>query len=92
MNEGYLRGGHVRSTCKLGPGKCEMCDYDSHPDLFTCEICGASEGELPTQCPGRKMSEAERDAVMRGELNFRDGEWKAETNRVEYPTKDEDTL
>jgi len=50
---------------------CKYCDGD----LFTCTVCGASEGELPKDCPGELMTEKQRDAVMSGYIDHIDGVW-----------------
>ena len=48
--------------------------YDS---LGCCSVCEAWEGELPTECPGVKMTEEQRFAVLEGELDYRrsEGGW-----------------
>jgi hypothetical protein len=48
---------------------CNICD------LFTCSRCGASEGEMPFECPGIKMTVEQKDAVMDGKLDYRGGDW-----------------
>lgn len=41
--------------------------------LFTCSICGCSEGELPSECPGFKVTEKIRDNFYKGNLDFKHG-------------------
>lgn len=43
--------------------------------LRYCTVCDGLEGSLPTDCPGRKMTKAEADAVYADDLDFEDGEW-----------------
>lgn len=64
--------GHVNCTC----GTCYTCRHE----LFTCSVCGASEGELPTDCPGVQMTTDQKEAIFQGDLNYKDGEW------IEKPT------
>lgn len=40
-----------------------------------CRNCGGSGGALPTQCPGRPMTDDERQAVLEGLLDYVDGRW-----------------
>ncbi len=42
-----------------------------------CIVCKGSEGEIPTECPGRPMTRDQADAVRTGELDYRDGRWTA---------------
>ena len=55
-------------TCE-GVGTCSGCC------LFWCEVCGGAEGELTTECCGRKMTEQEKLSVIRAELDFVNGKW-----------------
>lgn len=60
---------HIRRRC---PPNCRRCLIDSCPNqvLFTCSTCGATEAQLPTDCPGRKMTQSERQAVLDLELDY----------------------
>jgi hypothetical protein len=51
-----VRREHVEWKCTLGPDKCDDCNYDRHPELFTCAVCGQSEAELEPECPGPKRT------------------------------------
>lgn len=53
----------------------ENCGY-CLGGLFTCTVCGASEGELPTDCPGATMSEKQRESVYLGKIDFIKGLWR----------------
>ena len=44
-------------------------------DRTQCRNCGGSGGALPTQCPGRPMTNDERQAVLEGLLDYVDGQW-----------------
>jgi hypothetical protein len=45
---------------------CMFCDGG----LGYCVVCTGREADLPTMCPGRAMSEVERELVARQELNW----------------------
>ena len=66
-------GGHQQYVC---PGYhdtfCMFCDGG----LFACTVCGSFEGACTTECPGRRMTETEADAVYDGTLDYRDGAWR----------------
>lgn len=51
----------------------------------SCRVCGAIEDELPTDCPGYRMSEYQLRDVAAGVADFRDGRWV-------YPFVDEGRL
>lgn len=56
----------MTATVLLWP-KHKMTSYDT---LGGCLVCQAWEGEMPQDCPGRKMTTEEKEAVMCGELDF----------------------
>lgn len=65
---------HVQSKHKEGEhcpeyGTCYVCE------LFTCTVCGASEGELPTDCPGYELSAGVKENIFKGPLDFVKGHW-----------------
>lgn len=39
--------------------------------LGGCSVCGTWEGEMPTDCPGYKLSELERELVLSDRLDYR---------------------
>lgn len=43
--------------------------------LVYCTVCDGAEGELPTECPGVKMTREMRDAVMLKRVDYKDGKW-----------------
>lgn len=43
--------------------------------LSVCKVCGAGEAELTVDCPGRRTTPPERDAVMNGKLEYFRGKW-----------------
>lgn len=53
-------------------GSCPVCDGG----LSVCLVCGAAEGELPRECPGRTMTREELDGVLDGRLDYVDGTWR----------------
>lgn len=67
---------HVQSVCKLGPLACQYCDRDDHPELFTCELCTASEGELTSECPGVPIPYDMRELAFKRMIDFKDGHWQ----------------
>lgn len=36
-----------------------------------CSVCGSYEGEMPTDCPGRDMTDRERELVLDGAIDYR---------------------
>lgn len=64
-----MANGHKKHHCALP--ECIVCVGG----LFECEVCGGAEGDLLTNCPGRKMTEEERDNVILGILDYRNGAW-----------------
>lgn len=51
-------------------------DETTTRDLFTCKVCGLSEGELTTECPGEKPPKGFAERVYKAELDFVGGEWR----------------
>lgn len=51
----------------------DLCDRDD--DLAHCTICNGFEASLPSHCPGRELTEAEKSAVISGDSDFLSGEW-----------------
>lgn len=50
---------------------CNICEGG----LAFCEVCKGGEGSLPTDCPGRKMTEQEEARVYAGEIDYRGDRW-----------------
>lgn len=57
---------HVRYVCPPGCEKpsCNYCDGG----LFTCTVCGASEGELLPTCPGYKLTVEVKERCYAGTI------------------------
>ena len=59
----------------------QLPDIKAHkPDSSNhrrCIVCGGDGPTRPTGCPGRPMTDAEREAVSSGKLNFFDGRFVA---------------
>jgi hypothetical protein len=85
-----ITSGHVEHACDGNHGEyqqtCMFCDGG----LFACDVCNAFEGATPDQCPGRRMTADESDAVYAGQLNYRDGQWHEECCAVMRPALDTD--
>jgi hypothetical protein len=50
---------------------CMFCDGG----LFCCTVCNSFEGATTTECPGRRLTQAETEAVYAGSLDYRGGAW-----------------
>lgn len=68
--------GHVWETCKKEDGTdcgqpygCILCN------LSVCAVCVAAEGTLPSECPGKKISDADQQLIYTGTLDFVGGQW-----------------
>ncbi len=61
-------GHHWHSCEKMECGICEG-------NLSVCTTCGGGEGSLTTDCPGRRVTQVEDDAVYGGKLDFIKGQW-----------------
>lgn len=53
---------HVWEECACDEVGCDICDLD----LRTCAVCGASEGELLSYCPGFRLNRDAREACFSG--------------------------
>ena len=47
-----------------------ICDRNGEVVLGLCKICGGAEGSMPTNCPGRRLTGDELDAIFAGRLDF----------------------
>jgi len=54
--------------------KCDSACLDEIDER--CTVCGTASPHQPTECPGMGVSTAVQFAIVRGELDFVDGEWK----------------
>jgi hypothetical protein len=63
----------VPADCRCGghTGTCAICDFG----LVVCVRCNGAEVSMPTECPGRPMTEEERELVARGDLDYDMGVW-----------------
>lgn len=43
--------------------------------LAYCTVCSGAEASLPTDCPGRQLTEAEQDGIAAGTLDYVRGHW-----------------
>lgn len=63
---------HVLFQCPVPcDGPCQFCDGG----LAYCTVCGGGEAELPTDCPGRRMTDLLRERVAAGMLDFVGSRW-----------------
>lgn len=67
--------GHTDVTCDCYRSGCNFCDGG----LWACDVCGGLEGSMPSKCPGKQMTNEQRDAVYRGCLDYRDTGWVEDT-------------
>lgn len=58
------------------PPDCDLphCPY-CMGGLAYCIVCRAGEAELPSECPGRPMTNGERHGVMDGAIDYKEGVW-----------------
>ncbi len=63
---------HTQFKCTCEEPNCQFCEGG----LYVCTVCKGGEGSLPSECPGRKMTSMEQDAVYDGKLDFRSGRWQ----------------
>lgn len=57
--------------------------------LGGCSVCGTFEGQMPTDCPARTMTERERELVLNGEIDYRvsQGGWTTWTRWKEMQAR-----
>lgn len=65
----------------------------AYHDLEACTVCDSFEGATTTECPGRRMTQTEIDAVYAGELDYRRIGFSSGTFRfgwvIGFATRDE---
>lgn len=49
--------------------------YDREDELAHCKVCGGAEGTLPSECPGRRLTETEEASVWAGRMDYRRAKW-----------------
>jgi len=62
---------HTPVKCNCNKSHCNICDGG----LVTCSVCGASEGELTTECPGYKLPRSTMKLVFEGEIDYISHRW-----------------
>lgn len=62
---------HTWHECNCNNDGCIYCDGG----LSSCDVCGSFEGATTTHCPGRDMTEEERDDVYKGYIDYKNGQW-----------------
>jgi hypothetical protein len=70
----------IEYVIKKESGEHKIEPIPGYEGLGKCSVCQAAEGEIPKECPGRPMTEYEKDGVMEGELDYHDGRWWDLTN------------
>ncbi len=58
---------HTMHACH--EDECFICNGG----LALCNVCGGAEASMPTDCPGRRLTADELDAIQDGTINFKDG-------------------
>lgn len=68
---------HTYYTC---PNPCPIVN-EGQPCMFcegglmTCTVCKCTEGALTTECSETALPESVQEAIQKGSLDFKDGEW-----------------
>ncbi len=44
--------------------------------LAVCTVCGGSQGQPTTDCPGYMLSRSMLESICGGRLDFYEGEWR----------------
>ena len=52
-----------------------ILDRNGEVVLSLCKVCGGAEGAMPTDCPGRALSEQQLDDIYAGRLDYRGDVW-----------------
>lgn len=60
---------HIELECNCDNPHCNICN------LFTCKVCGCSEGQLPTDCPGVPLLYETKEDIYNGVLDYKEGVW-----------------
>lgn len=53
----------------------KLIDVPGMEGISQCLFCDGAEGALPTDCPGRKLSYDELEAIHHGKRDFVGGQW-----------------
>jgi hypothetical protein len=62
---------HTKHICNCGEEYCPHCAGG----LFSCDVCGAAEGTLPTECPGTPISSEVQRMIYNKAVDYKDGRW-----------------
>ena len=57
---------------KCNRDQCGICDGG----LSVCLVCKGAEATLPSECPGRALTEEEEAQIGAGLLDYVGGKWK----------------
>ena len=62
---------HIRERCRPETED-PRCQNGTcvHVNLFCCRTCGGAEGDMPTDCPGERMTYGQRKAIYDDDLNY----------------------
>lgn len=63
---------HFLHTCE--DKECLGCNY-CRGGLAFCRVCKGAEASLPTDCPGRRLTEVEEQRITEGSMDFVEGAW-----------------
>ena len=63
----YVTGDHDAPSAILDP--------NGEVVLSLCKVCGGAEGAMPTDCPGRALSEQQLDDIYAGRLDYMSSVW-----------------
>lgn len=88
LSEYEIKTGHRDTPC-VHEQRGEVCYGDDFSCvLFTCSICGCSEGELASECPGYRLPEHAKVAIFEARnADFKDGKFVGDYPRCPFCTE-----
>ena len=64
---------HTLHKCERDCAGCVYC----LGGLAFCDVCKGAEASLPTDCPSRRLTADEQDAIQAGTVDYVGGKWRA---------------
>ena len=53
----------------------KLYEPEGKEGIYICSVCRGAEASLPTECPGRRMTEKEQDKVQAMLIDYVHGKW-----------------